>query len=109
MQKVLDYVLANAEKNNPSSILETIDKFTIEGGDPDNNKIFTQKWTNNMKCCSVAKIKNKKTKGFTRVSWIPDFKKFGLSGYTDDIIKLYIKYTIDSAMLSKVKVYLNDI
>mgnify|MGYP003325070250 CR=1 FL=1 len=33
MQKVLDYVLANAEKNNPSSILETIDKFTIESGE----------------------------------------------------------------------------
>jgi len=33
MEKVLDYVLANAEKNNPSSILETIDKFTIESGE----------------------------------------------------------------------------
>ena len=33
MQKVLEYVLANAEQNNPSSILETIDKFTIESGE----------------------------------------------------------------------------
>ena len=33
MQKVLEYVLANAEENNPSSILETIDKFTIESGE----------------------------------------------------------------------------
>ena len=82
--------------------------FTVEGGDPDNNKIFTQTWTNNMKDFSVPEIKNKKTKGFTCVSWVPDFKKLGLNGYTDDIIKLYTKYTIDSAMLSKVKVYFND-
>ena len=33
MQKVLEYVLANAEENNPSSILKTIDKFTIESGE----------------------------------------------------------------------------
>ena len=33
MQKVLDYVLANAEENNPSSILKTIDKYTIETGE----------------------------------------------------------------------------
>ena len=33
MQRVLDYVLANAEKNNPSSILQNIDKFTIESGE----------------------------------------------------------------------------
>ena len=33
MQRVLDYVLANAERNNPSSILETIDRFTIESGE----------------------------------------------------------------------------
>ena len=32
MQKVLDYVLANAEENNPNSILKTIDQYTIETG-----------------------------------------------------------------------------
>ena len=33
MQKVLDYVLANAEENNPNSILKTIDQYTIETGE----------------------------------------------------------------------------
>ena len=32
MQKILDYVLANAEENNPNSILKTIDQYTIETG-----------------------------------------------------------------------------
>ena len=30
MQKVLEYVLANAEENNPSSILETIENIPIK-------------------------------------------------------------------------------
>ena len=37
-----------------------------------------------------------------------DFKHFGLKGYTDDIIALYMRHVLDSAMLSKISVYLND-
>jgi catechol O-methyltransferase len=32
MQQTLDYVFSNAEKNNPISILQTIDNFVIESG-----------------------------------------------------------------------------
>ena len=32
MQQTLDYVFSNAEKNNPKSILQTIDNFVIESG-----------------------------------------------------------------------------
>ena len=32
MQQTLDYVFSNAEKNNPKSILQAIDKFVLESG-----------------------------------------------------------------------------
>lgn len=84
-------------------------KFTVKGLDPNQKKTFEQTWTENMKNVSVPIIeKTKLTKGYTSVSYIADFKQFGLNGYTDDIISIYLKYVIDVAMLSKVKVYFND-
>ena len=84
-------------------------KFTVKGLDPNQKKTFEQTWTENMKNASVPIIeKTKLTKGYTSVSYIADFKQFGLKGYTDDIISIYLKYVIDVAMLSKVKVYFND-
>ena len=52
----------------------------------------------------TAKLK----KGYTNITYFPDFEQFGIKGYTDDIINLYLKYIIDASMLSKVKVYFND-
>lgn len=83
--------------------------FKVTGLDPHNGKIFTQEWSNNMKNVSEPVIKKTKlTKGYTEITWIPDFSRFHISGYSEDIVKLYTKYIIDSSMLSKVKVYLND-
>ena len=84
-------------------------KFTVKGLDPNNKKVLEQTWTNNMRNTSDPIITDTKlVKGFTKVTYFPDFKQFGLKGYTDDIINLYSKYVIDSAMLTKVKVYLNE-
>ena len=82
--------------------------FTVEGIDPNEGKSFSQTWTNNMRDVADPVVKKKKGKGYTKVSWIPDFKHFGLEKYTKDIVELYTRHVIDSAMLSKVKVYLND-
>jgi DNA topoisomerase-2 len=82
--------------------------FTVEGVDPKQQKIFTQSWTNNMRDVGEPIVKNKKGKGYTKVSWTPDFAHFGMDNYSDDIIQLYTRHVIDAAMISKVKVYLND-
>lgn len=86
--------------------------FKVEGYDPEHKLCFEQTWRNNMKSPSdpiVTKSTQKLKCGYTKVSYIPDFGCFGLKeGYTDDIIALYTKYILDSAMLTKKKVYLND-
>ena len=84
-------------------------KFIVKGLDPHNKKVLEQTWTDNMRKTTEPKITDTKlTKGFTKVTYFPDFKQLGLSSYTKDIINLYSKYVIDAAMLTKVKVYLND-
>lgn len=83
--------------------------FRVRGLDPVTKKIFTQEWSGNMKNVSEPIIeKTNLKKGFTEVTWTPDFSRFDIQGYTDDIMSLYTRYIIDAAMLSKVQVYLND-
>ena len=84
-------------------------RFTVKGYDPKVKKSLVQEWSDNMTKTKEPVIKTLKTaqKGYTEVSWIPDFKHFGLKGYTDAIIQMYTRYVIDAAMLSGAKVYLN--
>lgn len=84
-------------------------KFTVKGVDPNKGLYFEQTWTNNMKNFSKPIVKKTKLKkGYTEVTWTPDFSQFKLKGYTQDIVSLYCRYVIDSAMLTKLKVYFND-
>ena len=83
--------------------------FTVKSLDPDNKLTFEQTWTNNMRTVAEPIIgKAKSAKAFTQVTYFPDFPRFGLKGYTDDILSQYMKYIIDTAILTKVKVYFND-
>jgi DNA topoisomerase-2 len=85
-------------------------KFKVIGCDPNNGKILTQEWSRNMRDTDGPKVKSTKLKrGYTEVTWTPDFARFGLKrGYTQDIINLYTRFVVDAAMLSKVDVYLNN-
>ena len=86
--------------------------FRVRGLDPKNKKTIEQIWRNNMKETSDPDIKDAKNvtknKGYTEVTWIPDFTRFGIAGYTNDIIDLYCRYAVDCAMLTGVDVYFND-
>ena len=82
--------------------------FTVEGVDPENGKKFCQTWTKNMRETTGPTVRSSRgKKGYTHVTWTPDFKRFKLKGYTDDIINLYMRYVCDAAMLTKVDVYFN--
>lgn len=84
-------------------------QFTVEGLDSSKKKHLSQTWTDNMRTDLGAKVsKTKDKKGFTKVSYTPDFERFGLDGYTDDIISVYKKYLVDTAMITKVPIYFND-
>ena len=85
--------------------------FQVKGLRSSVNKLtFSQEWTQNMTLPLEPIVEDAKTsKGYTEVSWIPDFKKLKMKGYTQDIIDLYCRYVVDAAMLTGVKVYFNDV
>lgn len=84
-------------------------EFSVEGADPSQKKKLIQSWTNNMKTPSEPNIeKFTLKKGYTRVSFIPDFKLFGMEGYTEEIIQLYRRYAIDTAMVTRIPVHFNE-
>lgn len=86
--------------------------FCVKGYDPENGLTFSQEWTKNMTEIGkpdITKSKSKKQTGYTEVSWTPDFKIFKMNGYSKEIIDLYCRYVVDSAMLTGINVYFNDV
>lgn len=74
----------------------------------DGNKRYQKRWHNNMRDSEDEKISSCKKKGYTHVTWIPDFEKFDCKEYSNNIIKIYNKIILDTAMITKVNVFLND-
>jgi DNA topoisomerase-2 len=70
---------------------------------------YTQRFENNLgKICKPIVTKTTE-KPYTKVSWLPDYKRFGMEGLTDDMFSLLKKRTLDiSAVTDKtVKVKFN--
>jgi len=87
-------------------------EFVVKTLDTKNKKEYCQKFENNMFKVNPPEIKSiaDKSKSYTEISFIPDFKRFGIKGLTNDIINLFKKRVYDVAAYcgAKVKVYLND-
>ena len=74
---------------------------------------YTQIFSNNMYKISKPIIKkNSSTVGYTKISIIPDYPRFGCKGLSEDMYLLFKKRTYDIAgttsIENKVKVYFND-
>jgi len=84
--------------------------FSIETVDSKAGKKYAQSWKNNMMQCSPPSITSSgKRKDYTRVTFRPDFSKFGLTGLTENIKALFTKRVYDMAGTTPkdVRVYLN--
>ncbi len=85
--------------------------FTLEIYNKDAGKIYTQVWKDNMYKKDPVSYKTKgfpKTvedgkNGYTMVEFIPDFKRFGVEGFTEDIMALFEKLIYDTAMTVSLK------
>ena len=85
-------------------------EFTIETADKNTQQKYKQTWTDNMGTCGKAKItKNPKNEEWTRVTFRPDLKRFGMDKIDEDTAGLLQKRVYDMAGTVKdIKVYLND-
>ena len=71
--------------------------FEIVVKDGDNKAVYTQRWLNNMTRCDPPTLK--KFQGATSsvsITFIPDWKRFGMTGMTDDVYEIFQKRVWDS-------------
>ncbi|KAJ7585672.1 DNA topoisomerase II [Mycena floridula] len=85
-------------------------EFTIETADKSTGQKYKQTWTGNMGTCGKPKItKNGKGEEWTRVTFRPDLKRFGMETIDEDTAGLLRKRVYDMAGVVKdIKVFLND-
>lgn len=85
-------------------------EFTVETADKNSAQRYVQTWTDNMSKMGKAKItKNAKKEEYTRVTFKPDLKRFGMDSIDEDTVALLKKRVYDLAGTTKdVKVLLND-
>lgn len=83
--------------------------FKVETVDHVRGLKYIQEFKNNMTHKSKPKITKVKCKPYTKISWITDFSKFDIDGYSDDMIKLMIRRVYDIAGITdkSLNVYYN--
>ncbi|KAI3399653.1 hypothetical protein diail_6001 [Diaporthe ilicicola] len=84
-------------------------EFSLECQDSANSKRYKATWRDNMSKMDKAKITSNKTKDFVRVTFKPDFARFGMpDGIDDDTESLLYRRVYDLAgTVEGVKVHLN--
>lgn len=85
-------------------------EFTVETVDHRRRKIFYQRWFNNMAEHDEPIIKAYTKTPFTRVSFTPDYPRFGMKSMTDDMFALFRKRAFDlcATTAATVSVYFNE-
>jgi DNA topoisomerase-2 len=85
-------------------------EFTVDTADKGTSQKYKQTWTDNMSKCGKAKItKNSRGEEYTRVTFTPDLKRFGMTTIDPDTVSLLKKRVYDVAgTVRDIKVYLND-
>ena len=84
-------------------------EFTIETADSNEGKKYKQVFKDNMKTVGKPQIKEGCNEDWTKISWVPDLAKFGMTALDDDIVALFARraYDLAGCTHSSVKVYLN--
>lgn len=85
-------------------------QFIIETIDNTLHKKYIQTFRNNMSDKDKPKISSNKGKPYTKITYYPDFERFGSTGLSDDMITLISKRTYDAAAITDptISIYLND-
>jgi DNA topoisomerase-2 len=85
-------------------------EFSVETVDHYRQRVFVQHYKNNMLEKDKPSIRATPKLPYTRITFIPDYERFGLKGMTDDIFELFRRRTIDAAACTSknVAIYFND-
>ena len=72
-------------------------------------KKYIQKFEDNLNIIKPPKVSKCMGKPYTKVSWLPDYERFGIKSLTDDMFNLFKKRTYDIGIVTdkSVKVKFN--
>lgn len=83
-------------------------KFIVEIGDPKRHIYYKQSSENNMNIVYPAEMSSYDgTKGFTKITFYPDFSRFNIEEFSEDIINLFHYYSLSVSFTKNVKVIFN--
>ena len=72
-------------------------KFSVKIKDGENKCTYTQEWSDNMKTCGTPKIKKySNATSSVSITFVPDWKRFGMSKMDDSIYKIFEKRVYDA-------------
>ena len=85
--------------------------FIIETVDNVRKKIYKQEFKDNLTIKENPEIKSCQKKSYTKITFLPDYEKFGLKNLTDDMYKLFKRrvYDVSACTDTTVNVYFNDV
>ena len=85
-------------------------EFTIETQDHIRKKNYQQTFRNNMTVVEKPIITKSSKKPYTKISWITDFKRFGIQKFPEQMIPFMIRRIYDIAGVTdkKISVFYND-
>lgn len=85
-------------------------EFTVETVDHYRQRIFLQNYRNNMLEKDKPSIRSTPKLPYTKITFLPDYERFGMQGMTDDVFELFRRRTIDAAACTNknVTVSFND-
>lgn len=84
-------------------------KFIVETIDSENGLKFVQEFTDNMEHRKNPKITKNSGKSYTKITFVPDYTRFGMNGLEEDTVKLIDKRVYDCIACTdkNVNIYLN--
>ena len=85
-------------------------RFVVETVDSENKKKFVQEYTNNMETRSKPKITLNSSKSYTKITFLPDYTRFGMKSLETDTIALMKKRVYDTLACTRsdVNIELNN-
>ena len=86
-------------------------EFIIETIDHNHGLKYTQRFYNNMADKDKPKITKNKGKPYTKITYYPDFERFGHKELKPDMVRLITKRTYDAAAVTdpSVSIFLNEV
>ncbi len=84
-------------------------RFVIETVDSERGLKYVQEFSDNMNITGKPKVTKCSTKSYTKITFLPDYSRFGMSGLEADVVSLIKKRTVDCIACSNknVNVYVN--